>query len=152
MPLHLLRDVRLWWFRLLKDTVNSSSDSICLFGVELSYGCFESNWLIFEISAAIMPHDGVYISNGVSGQRHILATVERSSRWLQRYIKTTSFLRGILGNSLEKLPVRRDLFRRQVAQRLKKEIETGKACKYGRVFSQLLKPFILTNATICCFT
>ena len=28
-----------------------------------------SSWLIFEISAAIMPHDGVYISNGVSGQR-----------------------------------------------------------------------------------
>ena len=29
----------------------------------------QSNWLIFEVSAAIMPHDGVYISNGVSGQR-----------------------------------------------------------------------------------
>ena len=29
------------WFRLLKDTVNSSSDSICLFSVELSYGCFD---------------------------------------------------------------------------------------------------------------
>ena len=38
---HLFRDVRLWWFCLLKDTVNSSSDSICLFGVELSYGCFD---------------------------------------------------------------------------------------------------------------
>ena len=34
-----------------------------------------------------------------------------------------SFPRGILGNSLKELPVRRDLFRRQVAQRLKKEIE-----------------------------
>ena len=38
---HLLRDVRLWWFRLLKDTVHSSSGSICLLGVELSYGCLD---------------------------------------------------------------------------------------------------------------
>ena len=38
---HLLGAVRLWWLCLLKNTVNSSSDGICLFGVELSEGCFE---------------------------------------------------------------------------------------------------------------
>ena len=39
--MHFLRDVGLWWFRLLKDTVDSSSDSVCVLSVYLSDGCFD---------------------------------------------------------------------------------------------------------------
>ena len=36
--LHFLRDVGLWWFRLLKDIVDISSDSVCVLSVQLSDG------------------------------------------------------------------------------------------------------------------
>ena len=72
-----------WWIRTLtflwKETVNSSSDSICLFGVELSYGCFDKDWnaisqQVCDLSARIERHQLELLKKKTTTTNHIRAS------------------------------------------------------------------------------